>query len=403
VSEVPAGGGSIAARFVAVAADAPLRPAEIVWDRTGTIVRLGRPRGPVADVCVLPGLVNAHAHLQLAPLARPVRAFRRWIDAVMASQAATSAAARRDQRRRGVRSLLASGTTAVGEIDSTGDSLAELARIPLRSRCYRELTGYHLDAAAAQELVRERTAASRAFAARATGLSPHAPYSVSPALFRAAAARTKHLSIHCAEVPEEQQFLHTGRGPFAELLQRLGRLPPAHRPPAMGAVAWLQHLRVLTGHTLLVHCQELERGDVARIAAAGAAIVVCPGTIAWFRRDPPPVATWLAAGIPVALGTDSLASNRELSVRAELQLAARTWPALAPRQLLAMATAAGARALGLPGLGRLRRGGRADFVVVAAAGEAEANVAAFVHGESRLAAVVVAGKHLRPGALPASR
>jgi cytosine/adenosine deaminase-related metal-dependent hydrolase len=278
----------------------------------------------------------------------------------------------------------------VGEIDSTGRSGEVLANAPLRGRCYRELTGFHLDAAGARQLVRDRRVAPGP--RLATGLSPHAPYSVSGPLFRAAARASRHLAIHCAEVPEEQEFLRCGTGPFAALLQRLGRLPAGFRAPGVGAVRWLERLGVLRPTTLLVHCQELERGDRARIAAAGARIVVCPGTIAWFGRAAPPVPSWLRAGIPVALGTDSRASNDGLSLLAELRRAGRLWPALSPRQLLAMGTRHGGAALGLRGVGTLRRGAAADFLVVPPAATFERTLEGLFAGELPVQQVHVDGR-----------
>ncbi len=391
------GGGRLAARCVLLSSGEELSPGEVVWDAAGRIVALRRPTGRVADLCVLPGLVNAHAHLQIEPVEAP-RSFLPWVGAVLAARGAQTAGDQVAAARAALRSLLEAGTTSIGEIDSTGRSPAVLQASAMAGRCYQELTGFHLDAAAARQLVRVRQAA--AVGAMAAGLSPHAPYSVSAALFQAAAASVRHLTIHCAELPEEQQFLHTGTGPFAELLQRLGRLPEGYRPPGVGAVAWLDRLGILRPGTQLVHCQELERGDAPRLAATGVAIVVCPGTIRWFRRTPPPVPAWLAAGIPVALGTDSRASNETFSLRAELALAARLWPELSPAQLFTMATAAGGRALGRPGLGRLRRGGRADLIAVPATSDsAVEHLEAFLHGGLPLERIVVGGRRLRARAL----
>jgi len=393
VSRAPAGGGSIVARFVALDAARWLAPGELIWDRRGQIVAVRRHRGAasaVADVAVLPGLVDAHAHLQIPALPDAPRTFVPWVGAVMAARAHTGADAELADTEAAVTALLAGGATAVGDIDATGRAMRVLTRSGLVARCYRELTGFHLTAAPARALVRERMA--RPVGVVATGLSPHAPYSVSPALFAAAARRSRQLAIHCAETPEEQEFLRHGRGPFRDLLVRLGRLPEDFRPAGRGAVAWLETLGVLRPGTQLVHCQELERGDASRIAGAGASIVVCPGTIAWFGRAAPPVPTWLRAGIDVALGTDSRASNDGLSLVQELRRAAALWPALSPRQLFAMATTAGARSLGLPGAGRLRRGGRADFVVVPAAATAAATLASFVHGVLPLVQVRCAGR-----------
>lgn len=385
---------SLVARFVALDAHTWLSPGRIEWDASGRIVSLRRARNGerVRDVAVLPGLVNAHAHLQLEALARPVRSFLPWVRAVMASRAHKTAKDHRRLARQAMLELLASGTTAVGEIDSTGETPAALGSLPMAGRCYRELTGFHLRGAAARALVRERYATSRHD--MLSGLSPHAPYSVSEDLLVAAHRRTRNLAIHCAELPEEQEFLRTGRGPFAELLQSLGRMPDGYRPRGCGAVRWLERIGMLRATTQLVHCQELERGDAQRIAAAGAPIVVCPGTIEYFRRTPPPVAAWHQRGISVALGTDSRASNRGLSMRRELALAARYWPELSPEQLLEMATHAGGRALNGP-FGQLRRGRRADFLTIPALGSPAETTAAFVHEEVPVETVVLAGRARR--------
>ena len=363
---------------MALDADHHLAPGEVVWDASGSIVAVRQARGRVEDLCLLPGLVDAHVHLQIEPLARVERRFVSWVSAVLAARREETVARQRAAARMSIRHLLATGTTAVGEIDSTGISRAALARSPLGGRCYRELTGFHIEGPAAVRLVRRL--ASRGTSPVAAGLSPHAPYSVSADLFRQAAAASEHLAVHCAEVPEEQEFLRTGRGAFAALLSAMGRLPAGFRAPGVGAVRWLEQLGVLRATTQLVHCQELERGDAARIAAAGASIAVCPGTIEWFRRTPPPVSSWLAMGIPVALGTDSRASNAGFSMVEELQRASRFWPQLSPARVLAMATRHGGAALGNRRLGSLRRSGRADFLAVPARASFQRTLEHFVQG-----------------------
>jgi len=372
-----------------------LSPGELGWDAAGRLVVLRRARGRVDDLVVLPGLVDAHAHLQLEPLAVVERRFLPWVRAVLAARAGRSPRQDRRTAVAALRQLRAGGTTAVGEIDSTGQSPAAFAAVPLAGRCYQELTGYHLDASAARARIAERERPAGANCA--AGLSPHAPYSASAPLIVAAHRRRRHLAIHCAEVPEEQEFLRRGRGPFAELLQQLGRLPAGHRPPGVGAVRHLRALGVLGPRTQLVHCQELERGDAALLAATRTPVVVCPGTIEWFRRTPPPVPGWLRAGIRVALGTDSRASNVDLSMPRELLRAARCWPGLAPETLLQMATAFGGVSLGRPRLGRIARGGRADLCALPAGTDAPARaLEEFVHGARRIAAVWLGGARAAP-------
>jgi cytosine/adenosine deaminase-related metal-dependent hydrolase len=382
----------LVAKYVALDASRILAPGLIEWDANGRIVALRRARSAQArealDVAVLPGLVNAHAHLQIDALPAAERRFLPWVGAVMKAREGVTTAAHRRQAKQSMRELLQSGTTAIGEIDSTGNTTAALRALPMAGRCYREVTGFHLMQREARHLVRERM--PDATTSMLPGLSPHAPYSVSPDLMRAAAAATRNLAIHCAEVPEEQQFLRQGTGAFADLLHRLGRMPKDFVAPGCGAVRWLERLGVLRVGTQLVHCQELERGDAGRIAAAGATIAVCPGTIDYFGRTPPPVAQWLRRGIPVALGTDSRASNRGLSMRQELARAAELWPELRLEELFAMATVCGGKALNGP-FGSLRRGRRADFVVVPASGSWSETLAGFVRDETPLMAVVLAG------------
>lgn len=384
--------GALAARFVALSPERVLAPGLVRWDARGRIVSL-RPvhRGEarlVQDCAVLPGLVNSHAHLQLPALARAERRFLPWVRQVLAARQGQTVAAMTAQAEAHLRELLASGVTAVGEIDSTGCTPAALRAVPVAGRCYRELTGYHLAGAAAR--AHARASWPQQPESMLPGLSPHAPYSVSADLFRAAAARARYLAIHCAELPEEQRFLRTGDGPFAALLATLGRLPEGHRPPGVGAVRHLERLGLLRPTTQLVHCQELERGDAARIARAGAAVVVCPGTIRYFGRTPPDVPGLLRRGVPVALGTDSRASNEAMSLRRELRLAAEMWPTLTPAALLRVATTHGGRALGGP-FGALARGRRADLVVVPAASSWDATLEAFVHGAAPVEQTVLGG------------
>lgn len=376
--------------------DRLLSPGELAWDDRGRVVSVRRAKKAtrVREALLVPGLVDAHAHLQLPALAHRPTGFVPWIGAVIARRSGMRPADLAVATRSALRELLADGCTAVGEIDSTGTSPRVLADAGFAGRCYQELTGFDLGPVAARARVRER--AARRAADCEAGLSPHAPYSVSAALFAAAVQRTRHLCVHAAELPEEQQLLRTGRGPLRDLLESMGRLPVGWRAPRVGAVRWLEQNGVLRRGTLLVHCQHLERGDAARIAHSGAAVVVCPGTMDYFRRESPPVMSWLHAGIPVALGTDSRASNTAMSMRRELAAAAARFRELAPLELLAMATSAGGRAIGCPGLGRLRRGGRADFVLAAAEGAGhEVAIEAFVHGRSALLSTWLRGRRTK--------
>ena len=346
----------------------------------GRVVGAGPARGGrIPARAILPGLVDAHVHLQIPSLARARRQFLPWVQDVMRIRSESAVADHARLAVAAIRSLLADGVTAVGEVDSTGLSPQVLREFPVGGVCYQELTGFHLGGAASSDLVRRReTPGSRHCR---SGLSPHAPYSVSRALFRAARARRVPLAVHVAETLEEVQFLRRGSGPFRELLERLGRLPDGYRPPGIGPVALLDRFGLLSESTALIHCQHMTREEASLVSRRRAPVVVCPGTIDYFRRTPPPVPAWLKAGIRVGLGTDSLASNTRMSLRHEMTLARRMWPSLSPETLLSMATVHGGAALRSRGLGTLRRGAPASFVTLPFDRDVQTCIEAFTTGE----------------------
>jgi cytosine/adenosine deaminase-related metal-dependent hydrolase len=139
---------------------------------------------------------------------------------------------------------------------------------------------------------------------------------------------------------------------------------------------------LLGPRTLLVHAQHVQEAEIVRLARSRTPVVICPGTVAWFRRPRPPLTRLLASGICVGLGTDSIASNDDLSIRAEMGRVRSLWPGLPPESVLYMATTAGGRCLARPGLGRLAVGGAADFIVVPMGVEAGEFLDAFTAGRS---------------------
>ena len=311
-------------------------------DPVGRIVGVSRCRWRDAPPrLILPGLVNAHVHLQLPALPRRHRSFSTWVRAVLRERGQSTPEDHRRRAAAALRELVGDGVTAVGEVDSTGESPAVLRAVPVGGRCYQEVVGFDLANKAAASLVRERMIpGSRQCPG---GLSPHAPYSVSPSLFRAVVRAGRPMTVHVAETPEELEFLQRGRGPFRDLLEELDRLPAGFRPPGQGAVAFLDSLRLLSSRSLLVHAQHVSPDEVELIRRRRAPVVVCPGTIRYFRRRPPPVPRWLQQGICVALGTDSRASNETLSLRHELSIARSLWPGLNSESLVSMVTGNGSR------------------------------------------------------------
>jgi cytosine/adenosine deaminase-related metal-dependent hydrolase len=202
------------------------------------------------------------------------------------------------------------------------------------------------------------------------GISPHAPYSVSPALFKRlielAAERGLVVATHLAESEGEREFLASGTGPFRELLEErsmwdAAAIPAGSRP--------LDYLRLLAEapRALVLHGNYLDDEERAFLAANAdrMSLVYCPRTHAYFAHPPYPLAELLAGGVRVAVGTDSRASNPDLDLLAELRFVARTFPMIHPQEILRMGTLNGAEALGRAAdVGSITPGKLANLVAV---------------------------------------
>lgn len=385
ISEAARSRTLFAADWVVPVASAPIPEGGVLVEGP-RIVEVGRAQAlrragldevqDLAGHLLLPGLVNAHTHLELSFLKgrlSPSLPFDGWIEALVGELREADEATLADAARSGLAELIANGTTAVGDISRSGISHPLLAASGLKGVVFVEVLGFHpdhvsqaLDGAAG---TLDRLAAGPE-TARRVGITPHAPYSTSPALYQEAAglARRRGLpvALHLAETPEEELFVQEGRGPLRDLLERLGIWYEDFPIPGCSPVAYLESLRVLAG-ALAVHCNTVtDDEDIGRLSAAGARVVLCPASNAWFGRPSRhPLPLMLEAGLLCALGTDSLASNDRLDILAEMTLCAAIHPELAPETILHMATDWAAEALGLSErCGSLEAGKAADLVAL---------------------------------------
>lgn len=302
------------------------------------------------------GFVNAHTHLELGPLADllPERMdFSEWIQRLIARRADLTAADYQRAIDQAIGGLLAAGTVAVGDISSTGHSVEPLLASGLAGVVYLEVLG--LDPALSLPRLRETQARidrlRRSEGRMRIGLSIHAPYSSAPELFEQAAAWCRAeavpLAVHIAESPDEVQFLRHGGGPMAALNQRFS---PHIRwqAPGCSPIKYMERLGVLAARPLLIHGVQVDGDDLAAIRASGAAMVHCPRSNQRLLAGRMPLERYLSQGIPLALGTDSLASSPSLDVRDELAFARELHGDLvAAADLAALATGGGLAALGV--------------------------------------------------------
>ena len=371
----------------------------------------------LGNVAILPGLVNAHTHLNFSDLAAPLGhrgiRFVDWLRLVMQyrrQDRGLSQFSRRDghgmaneldrrenappegdrsmfsadclsakcdfspkngpvpSRLAGLAESLRAGVTALGDIVPPG---APLAVSPAGVTAFLELIApTAARVAGAVESARSHLAGKSANG-RNRGLSPHSPYSVRPELLSAAVEMSREheipVAMHLAESAEEIELLRDGGGPLREFLEELGAWDASvvrrgSRP--------LDYLRVLAAahRALLIHGNYLDDEEIAFVGAnrERMSVVYCPRSHDWFAHREYPLEKLLAEGVTVALGTDGRGSSPDLSVFEEMRFTARRHPSIAPADILKMGTLSGARALGLDAsIGAISPGRRADLAIVA--------------------------------------
>ena len=348
----------------------------------GLVAGVGtEPRRDAVDlghVAILPALVNAHTHLELSYLrgaVPPGDRFLDWIHGVMAARQRFSNPEDPEilkAAREGIEAVRACGTGLVGDISNTLVTVPLLREAAMPGRVFYELLGF--GAGDPAERVREaRAQVDRIGGADAdvrVALAPHAPYSVSPALFSAIredldAHSGDVSSVHLGESAEEVEFIGRGTGGWRDLLTGIGAWTDAWRAPGVSPVQYLADLGFLDSRVLAVHGIQCDGDALARLRRLGTTIVSCPRSNRYVGAGDPPLERFYAAGVSVAFGTDSLASVGDLNLFGELAAARRIASRVSSRQLLESATLSGARALGFgERFGSLEQGKQAALIAV---------------------------------------
>jgi 5-methylthioadenosine/S-adenosylhomocysteine deaminase len=405
----------LTADWVLPVGGSPIRDGGVLLDADGRIAAVA-PRAalPVADVdlvehpgtALLPGLVNVHTHLELTGLGGQAEeaAFPDWIRRIIELKRARTRADFLAAARQGLADCHAAGVTTVADCGDSGAVIEALAEGGGRGIYYQEVFGPHPEQATESLAgLRARLAQLRRFADAAgrvrLGVSPHAPYSVSGPLYRAAAefarAEGLPLAVHIAESPEETALLGDGTGGFADMWRRRGI--PFPDGPGRTPVAWLEEQAVLGPETLCIHVIQVDAGDIGRLAAHDCPVAHCPLSNRRHGHGRAPLAALRVAGLRVGLGTDSVASVGALDLLAEAR-AARELAGLDAARTLALVTLEGARALGLDAeIGTLAPGKWGDAAAIrlpAGVDAAGAIDAVLASGPADVRATYVAGRVL---------
>ena len=360
------------ARWILPVAGPPLERGTITvrGDRIAAVEPHGSrtPDEDLGEATMIPGLVNAHTHLDLtgaAGLTVPVPggAFPEWLRRVIAFRRTRSPGQVEADIRAGLAESLRHGVTLLGDISAGGASRPVLKDAAIRSVVFWESIGTTLERfeAALHSAILGMSAQPNTPTCR-WGRSPHAPYSVHKCGYGLAAQLPGIAAVHLAESAAEMELLAHRTGPFVPFLQSLGVWEPDGliRDPG-------EFLRTHPEQKLLVVHGNYLPGDTP--LTANQSLAICPRTHAAFGHPPHPFREFRARGVNVCIGTDSLASNPDLDVLAEVRELHRRHPDVPAETLLEMATINGARALGSDGeCGTLEPGKSADFVVLPGAG-----------------------------------
>jgi 5-methylthioadenosine/S-adenosylhomocysteine deaminase len=382
------------ARWLLPVAAAPIRDGTVV-EQGGRITWIGpRADAPpggddieLGDAILLPGLVNAHCHLELTAMRGFLDGldFQAWIlRLTRARRAVMDGAAMLDASRLGVEEGLRAGVTTFADTGDSGTGFDAMLEAGVRGVCYREVFGpdpAQCDRAIGELRDRVLAMRQRETALVRVGISPHAPYTVSDALFRATARLAAELSmplaVHIAESALESELVVAGAGAFADGLRARGiDVAPRGRSP----VDLLRSLGVLELTPLLIHCLRIDAEDVRTIARHRCGVAHCPASNAKLAHGMAPLRQLLDAGIDVGIGSDSVASNDRMNLLEEARLAALVASmrearpdALPAARALELATLGGARALGLAvEIGSLEVGKAADLAAFPLGGSARA-------------------------------
>ncbi|MEQ2005583.1 MAG: amidohydrolase family protein [Limisphaerales bacterium] len=388
-----------------------------VFISRGRIVAVGRWRDlrrkapaqtrDLGEVILLPGLVNAHCHLDYTDMAGaipPPKSFLDWIEAIIALKAGWGYADFAQSWLHGAKQLLRSGCTTVADIEAVPELLPEVwTATPLRVLSFLELISVRRRTRPAT-LVRQAVQKIRSLppGRSQAALSPHALYTTNSELLKLARRTSRRarwpLTMHVSESgPEFGMFCH-GRGAMFDWLSKNGR--DMSDCGARSPVQQLATLKLLDPRFLAVHVNHLAPGDATLLARACASVVHCPRSHAFFRHSPFPFGELHDSGVNLCLGTDSLASigkdgrrKPELDMFAELRAFALTQPGLSPEEFLDLVTRNAAAALGQRGkVGELTRRAHADLIVLRSDATPESAAETVVHSAPEISGVMIGGE-----------
>ncbi len=359
------------------------------------------------DCAILPGFINAHTHLELThfPAWRERNGMsyspRRFVDWIIQLIKITRNLQEEDFRSslvEGLRKSVEAGTTSVGDVLSRYELARYYTVPPIGGRIFFEAIGQDPQRYTSRLEHALESCAGLTDSALYSGLTPHTTYTTAEAnltsIRNAAAAQNLPLMVHVSESRAESDFIFDSSGELAEEFYPFVGWEQFLVPPRRcSSTDLLNRHGLLTPSTMAVHCVHVSLADAQILKQRGVTVCLCPRSNESLDVGKAPLALLKKLDIPLALGTDSLASNDSLSLWDEMRFALDQFPQeLSPGDVLHMATMGGATALGHSNVvGSLETGKRADFQIVGYGGTDENGLLERIIGQGRIVDVYLSG------------
>ncbi|MCK4908985.1 MAG: amidohydrolase family protein [Planctomycetes bacterium] len=347
-------------------------PASLILSQKQKYLDLG-------NVILTPGLINPHTHLEGPELyggtpppgeekLKPPQHFLSWAQKVIKIRLRMKKRDFINIVKHGYEISTRNGVTTVGDHTRVDRTWAAHHQAVIRRALLEEVV--NLDSLTANKNIATVKRSLKKIPANNSiyirGLAPHAPYSVSATLYQQLFALARKMKIpmstHLSELKEEIELLKKGTGGMIIYLKKIGRYSPFWFYPKMSPVEYMAQLGILKPPTFLVHCNYLSNHDIKLIARSGCSVIFCPKSQHYFGHKNHPFRRLVKSKVNVALGTDGLGSNSNLSILEEMRFIYKNYTGVAPAMLWRMGTINGAQALGLQKkLGVLKPGYEADL------------------------------------------
>ncbi len=334
-------------------------------------------RKDLGNAILMPALANAHTHLEFSFMRGKIKktlGFSDWVRILVDEKEQAVGKELLTQAEQAIQQMHQSGISLIGEISNSLATMKLLAKSPLKGIIFHEIFGLKKESSLRHfaQALQGRQEFQKIFKKIKKfhfSISPHAPQTVSPTLFEMIRRLQNKdgfiVSVHLAESHDEVELMEKGRGQLKKYLKERNFWDPEWKTPGRSPVAYLDSLDFLSKNVRAVHCVQVSDQDIKILKRRNVMVITCPRSNKRLHTGKPPLKKFLKAGLKVALGTDSLASNDDLSIFNEMKFVKEEYPGIKSQEILRMATIHGAQALGLEKLhGSIDKGKTPDLICI---------------------------------------